>query len=56
MKNERWAVRGVAPDAREAVEYVHEVTGVPRGRLLTEAIRVWYADLEVEEPIPAIEI
>ena len=51
----KWTVRGIAPDAREAVEEVHEITGIPRGRLLTEAIRVWYADLEVDEPVPPIQ-
>ena len=51
----KWTIRGIAQDAREAVEEVHEVTGIPRGRLLTEAIRVWYKDLAVREPTPPIQ-
>ena len=50
----KWTVRGIAADAREAVEEVHELTGIPYGRLLTDAIRLWYSELDEEDPIPPV--
>ena len=52
--DKKWTVRGVEQDARDAVEEVHEVTGIPRGRLLTDAIRLWYSELDEEDPIPPV--
>jgi hypothetical protein len=51
----RWTIRGVAEDARLAVDEVHEVTGVPYGRLVTDAIRIWYSGLEEEDPMPVVK-
>lgn len=49
----KWTVRGVDPAAREALEEVRLATGIPYGRLLTEAIWTWYDALPAEDPMPA---
>ncbi len=54
MEDNRWTIRGVSEDARDAIEEVRELTGIPNGRLLSDAILYWYSDLEEEDPIPAV--
>lgn len=49
----RWTIRNVTKDARAMVEEVHSLTGIPYGRLVTEAIEVWYDELPEENPYPA---
>ena len=49
---DRWTIRQVSDDARTMVEEVHELTGIPYGRLVTEAIRVWFDQL-LDEGDPA---
>lgn len=48
----RWTIRGVEDDARACVEEVHELTGIPFGRLVSEAIVAWYQDLPEQDPMP----
>jgi hypothetical protein len=38
----RWTIRRVSEKAREQVEELHMMTGIPYGRLVSEAIGVWY--------------
>ena len=47
--NDRWTIRNVEPSARELVEEVHAVTGIPYGRLVSEALEVWYATLPPDD-------
>ena len=49
--DDRWTIRRVAEDARAMVDEVHGMTGVPYGRLVSEAIRLWF-DLLVQENPP----
>ena len=42
----RWTIRRVSGEARQQVEELHMLTGIPYGRLVSEAIRVWYAQLQ----------
>jgi len=46
----RWTIRKVSEDAREQIEEVHGLTGIPYGRLVSEAIRVWYDHLQPTGP------
>ena len=48
----KWTLRGVDPAAREAVEEIRAATGVPYGRLITDAIWTWYDGLDEEDPVP----
>ena len=48
----KWTVRAVSEDARTMIEEVHEVTGIPMGRLVSDAIETWYAELDEVDPIP----
>ena len=38
----RWTIRRVSGKARKQVEELHMMTGIPYGRLVSEAIGVWY--------------
>jgi hypothetical protein len=38
----RWTVRRVSRKARKQIEELHLLTGIPYGRLVSEAIGVWY--------------
>lgn len=49
---EKWTIRGVDPAARTAVEEIRAATGVPYGRLITDAIWTWYDALDEEDPMP----
>jgi hypothetical protein len=42
---DKWTIRRVSGDARAMVEEVHGLTGIPYGRLVSEAIRVWFDQL-----------
>ena len=42
----RWTIRRVSGEARQQVEELHMLTGIPYGRLVSEAIKVWYAQLQ----------
>jgi hypothetical protein len=38
----RWTIRRVSRKARKQVAELHMLTGIPYGRLVSEAIGVWY--------------
>jgi hypothetical protein len=38
----RWTIRRVSGEARKQIEELHMLTGIPYGRLVSEAIEVWY--------------
>ncbi len=52
----KWTIRSVTEDARTMIEEVHEVTGIPMGRLVSDAIETWYAELDEVDPIPPIRL
>jgi hypothetical protein len=41
MEN-KWTIRRVTGEARKQVEELHLLTGIPYGRLVSQAIGVWY--------------
>jgi hypothetical protein len=43
--NARWTIRNISGEARAMMDEMHEATGIPYGRLLTQAIQHWYASL-----------
>jgi hypothetical protein len=45
----RWTIRNVSADARAMVDEVREATGIPVGRLVSEAIEAWFQLLPVDE-------
>ena len=51
---QKWTIRGVDPDARAAVEAIRAATGIPFGRLITDAIWTWYDQLDEEDPVPIL--
>lgn len=53
IEENRWTIRNVTKDARAMVDEVHDLTGIPYGRLLTDAIEAWYDELPEENPYPA---
>lgn len=53
--DERWTIRRVAADAREMIEEVHGLTGISYGRLVTQAIRVWFDHLEQDEQLTLMQ-
>ena len=54
--DDRWSIRGVTADARDMVLEVHELTGIPFGRLVSLAIESWYAALPEEDPCPPLRL
>ena len=52
----KWTIRSVTEDARTMIEEVHEVTGIPMGRLVSDAIETWYSDLDEVDPIPPMRL
>ena len=44
MEN-KWTIRRVTGEARKQVEELHLLTGIPYGRLVSQAIGVWYDQL-----------
>ncbi len=49
----KWTIRNVTDDARAMADEVHEATGIPYGRLISEAITCWYQELPEENPCPS---
>jgi len=49
MDNSRWTVRRVSGEARTQVEELHMLTGIPYGRLVSEAIGVWYTQFRTSK-------
>ena len=54
--DDRWTIRRVSEDARAMVEEVHGITGVPYGRLVSDAIRVWFSFRDREDISPSNRI
>jgi len=52
----KWTIRSVTEDARTMIEEVHEVTGIPMGRLVSDAIETWYSELDEVDPIPPMRL
>lgn len=50
MADDKWTIRRVSGDARTMIEEVHGMTGISYGRLVSEAIRVWFELLDQENP------
>jgi len=46
----RWTIRRVSGEARKQVEELHMLTGIPYGRLVSEAITVWYNQFQTSNP------
>jgi hypothetical protein len=46
----RWTIRRVSGEARKQVEELHMMTGIPYGRLVSEAITVWYNQFQTSKP------
>lgn len=42
----RWTIRRVSVKARQQIEELHMLTGIPYGRLVSEAIGVWYNQMQ----------
>jgi hypothetical protein len=45
----RWTIRRVSGEARKQVEELHMLTGIPYGRLVSEAITAWYNQFRPSE-------
>ena len=45
----RWTIRRVSGEARKQVEELHMMTGIPYGRLVSEAITVWYNQFQTSK-------
>ena len=52
----KWTLRGISDDAREMIEEVNELTGIPMGRLVSMAIESWYSELDEVDPVPAYRL
>lgn len=52
----KWTVRGVSEDARSMIEEVHDLTGIPMGRLVNDAIETWYGELDQVDPVPPVRL
>ena len=50
MADDKWTIRRVSEDARVMIEEVHEMTGVPYGRLVSETIGVWFDLMHQKNP------
>lgn len=50
--DEKWTVRNVSTDARDMIEEVNLLTGIPMGRLVSMAIEEWYSELDEDNPMP----
>jgi hypothetical protein len=46
----RWTIRRVSGEARKQIEELHMLTGIPYGRLVSEAIAVWYNQCQTSKP------
>jgi hypothetical protein len=45
----KWTIRRVSGEARKQIEELHVLTGIPYGRLVSEAIAVWYNDFQTRK-------
>jgi hypothetical protein len=45
----RWTIRRVSGEARKQIEELHMLTGIPYGRLVSEAITVWYNQFQTRK-------
>lgn len=52
MTHDKITVRSIDTDAWDEVRAIHEATGVPYGRLVSEALWYWLEDLPADDPIP----
>ena len=52
----KWTLRGISDEAREMIEEVNELTGIPMGRLVSTAIEFWYDELDEVDPIPPFKL
>lgn len=48
MEN-KWTIRRVTVEARKQVEELHLLTGIPYGRLVSQAIGVWYDQFQLSK-------
>ena len=48
----KWTIRKVSGKARKQIEELHMLTGVPYGRLVSQAIGVWYNDFQTRTDCP----
>jgi hypothetical protein len=54
MYDRKWTIRGIDDNARQAMEEIHDNTGVPYGRLFSMALWEWIDGLDLEDPIPIV--
>ena len=52
----KWTIRAVSEDARAMIAEVNELTGIPVGRLVTDAIETWYSGLDEVDPVPPVRM
>jgi hypothetical protein len=50
MMDNRWTIHRVSSDARQQIEEVHGLTGIPYGRLVSQAIQAWYDQIQPAGP------
>lgn len=48
--DDRWTICRVSGEARKQVEELHMLTGIPYGRLVSEAITIWYNQFQTSKP------
>jgi hypothetical protein len=51
----RWTIRRVSGEARKQIEELHMLTGIPYGRLVSEAIGVWYTQFPTTKTVSCPE-
>jgi hypothetical protein len=51
----RWTIRRVSGEARKQIEELHMLTGIPYGRLVSEAIGVWYTQFRPSRTAHCLE-
>lgn len=54
MTDEKWTIRGIDQEARDAIDEIHEDTGIPYGRLVSRALWYWIEDLDLDDPVPPL--
>lgn len=54
MYDQKWTIRGIDDEARDILEQIHDDTGIPYGRLVSQALWVWIDDLDMEDPMPIV--
>jgi hypothetical protein len=53
--DDRWTIRRVSEKARKQIEELHMLTGIPYGRLVSEAIGVWYTQFRPSKTAHCLE-